>query len=146
VAWPAGLDSSLLALGLTLSLGGLAVAVLSRVRGSALSVAVAGSVFAFSVGLTANHILDLYDAHISSRGFALAVAQRTGVAPISVYGLPRAAQYGCEFYLQRPLAEWTPDAPRPGWLISSPGRVRALQRQGLHLEIDSPTGTLFRVE
>jgi hypothetical protein len=35
---------------------------------------------------------------------------------VATLGIDRSLQYGLEYYLDRPLPEWNPRAPRSAWL------------------------------
>jgi len=144
-----GMNQMLLVLGSVLFLGGLAVAVAGLLRKPVLGAAIAASVFAFCAGLAANHVVSSMSPDISARELAFVARDRAAGAAIAVYDLPRAWQFGCEFYLERSLPEWTPQMPRPGWVITTPEGSAVLERQGLHLEPmgqASRRAALFRAE
>jgi len=147
-----GLDRALITIGIALSAGGAAALLVARPRrGPALGAAVAGSVFAFCVGFAANHLLPLVGPELSPRTLALATRKEIGSATVSAYGLPRAWQYGCEFYLQQPLPEWTPETPHPGWIITTFAGSADLRKHGLRvlpvsIQTRSRQAELFHVE
>ena len=89
------------------------------IRRAAVSIGFAAILFSFAIGLTANHILPLLDSSISARQLARTAAQEAGGAPIAVFKLPRAWQYGAEFYLDRALPEWTGAAPHPVYVLTT---------------------------
>ncbi len=142
------LETPLLLLGLSLLLGGLAVAVAGRLRESTIVAALAAFLFSFAVGDLANHILPLLDSQISPRSLALTIRSLPAGSRVAVYSLPRAWQYGAEFYLERPLPEWTPAMPRPVWVITTPRGAPDLpgaSRQAAPLASRGPA-TIFRVD
>lgn len=108
-----GEDEALLFQGLALALlvGGILAGALSLPRSLRRSAAAASIVYSIAVGFAANHLLPVLGPDISPREIAFAARDAAGDAPIAVYDLPRAWQYGAEFYLDRALPEWTPAMP-----------------------------------
>lgn len=128
-----GVNPQLTLLGFSLLLGGLAVAGASRMRRATLGTGIAAFLFSFSVGIAANHVLPVFDSQISPRELAFAARDLAPGAPIAVYHLPRAWQYGAEFYLDRALPEWSPAMPRPVWVIASPQGLIDMPRFGVRV-------------
>ena len=122
-----GLREPLTLVGMTLLAGALLVAGCLWVRRTALGVGVAAFAFSFAVGMAANHVLPLLDKDISARQLALAAQREAGSAPIAVFRVPRAWQYGAEFYLDRALPEWTAETPHPCWVLAG---ARHLENPG----------------
>jgi 4-amino-4-deoxy-L-arabinose transferase-like glycosyltransferase len=68
---------------------------------------------------------------------------------VATYHLKRAWQYGVEFYLRRPLPEWTSGTPCPEWIITDNAGRGQLSGMGWSLEAKEPGSlhaTLFRVK
>jgi len=145
-----GLDPVLHAIGTALLAGGIAAIAAGLWRRPMVSAVAVSIVLSFSVGVAANHILPLADSAISSRQFSYAVRDRAGSSGITVYQIPRARQLGCEFYLDRPLLDWTPQMTHPGWVITTLNGGEDLKARGLRLEpmVHTPDSGafLFRVE
>jgi len=99
-------------------------------RRPAVSAGIAALGFSFAVGIAANHVLPHLDAAISPRQLALAAQREAGGAPIVVYELPRAWQYGAEFYLEEPLPEWNAGNHVPVFALSTPARCTELAKSG----------------
>jgi 4-amino-4-deoxy-L-arabinose transferase-like glycosyltransferase len=112
-----GLAATLMLLGVSLLIGGLAVAGFSRMHTEIPGAAIAAFVFSFAVGMAANHALKVVDPAVSPRQISLSTRSLAAGAPIAVYNLPRTWQYGAEFYLDSALPEWTPEMRRPVWII-----------------------------
>jgi 4-amino-4-deoxy-L-arabinose transferase-like glycosyltransferase len=95
-------------------------------------------------------LLTVLDPQISPRMLSM-VARILVQSPaqITTYRLPRAWQYGFEFYLPGPLPEWTPVMPRPVWVLTSDTGLAELKRQGVRLTAESrmwSKAELVRVE
>ena len=67
-------------------------------------------------------VLPRIDAEVSPRQLAgqLLKADPSG-RNLAIYHLPRAWQYGLDFYLNRELPEWVPGNGEPEWILGSPG-------------------------
>jgi len=50
--------------------------------------------------------------------------------PVFVYAADRSLQFGLEYYLDRPVPDWTASAPRPAWVWTTPARSADLERFG----------------
>ena len=136
-------------LALTLLAGGIVAGGVSLLRSLRRSAAAAALVFAFAVGIAANHLLPLMGPSISPRQVASAARDRAAGAHVAVYELPRAWQYGSEFYLDRALLEWNLTMPRPVWVITSEHGFHELERAGVSVapaKVLTGRGILLRVE
>ncbi len=143
-----GLATPLLLLGSSLLVAGLAVAAASWFRECTIGIALAAFLFSFSVGVAANHVLPLLDPQISPRSLALAIRALPAGSRVAVYSLPRAWQYGAEFYLEHPLPEWTPAIMHPVWVITTARGVPDLPGSNGHtgsLAFHGPA-TIYRVD
>jgi 4-amino-4-deoxy-L-arabinose transferase-like glycosyltransferase len=77
-------------------------------------------VFAIAAVEFANfNILPKLDGHISARQLAGSILKTdpTG-GNVAIYQLPRAWQYGMNFYLNRDLREWVPGPDEPEWILA----------------------------
>lgn len=94
-------------------------------------------------------ILPRIDPFFSSRAAAKAAPQQALSCPtLSTFNMTRSWDYGLEFYLDRPLPEWTPATPTPTWVwtteagavqLRSAGKVAVIQRI-------SPDAWLVRID
>ncbi len=117
--------------------GGLVVAILAAARrpraalwGAAISVAI----LVVAVGW---RLLPALDAQLSPRTEARAVLERAGGSGnLTVFEIPRAWNYGLNFYARRELPEWTPQTPRPVWVLSSDAGMIDLWRLGLRPRVE----------
>ena len=143
------MELPLMALATALIVGGLAVACVSYLRRALLGVAVASFVLAFAAGIAANHLLRAADPEISSRAVGILAREHAGSANLVTYQLSRAWHYGLEFYLDRPLPTWTPQTPRPVWLVTTLAGAYELRMHGQKLdEVPGVPGRaqLYRME
>ena len=144
-----GLAESLTLIGFALLTAALLVAGSIRMRRTTVSLGIAAFFFSFAVGIAANHALPLLDGTISARQLAQAARQEAGDTQVAVFELPRAWQYGAEFYLDRALPEWTPGGERPVWLLTSRHGLLELPRSGAGVEVAKGSYgpcTLVRIE
>ena len=144
-----GIEADLMLLAAVLIAGGLAVACVSYLRRTLLLVAVASFVVAFAAGIAANHLLRAAGPDISAQAVAVLARQEVDGASLVTYKLSRAWHYGLEFYLDRPLQIWTPQTPRPVWLVTTVEGVYDLRMHGQKLD-EVPGGSaraqLYRME
>ncbi len=42
--------------------------------------------------------------------------------------MDRSLQFGLEYYLDRPVPEWSPEAPKPAWVWTTPSHAADLER------------------
>jgi len=149
LAYVQGLSQPLMLVGISLLVGGLAVAVVSKLQDSALGLSIAAFTFSIAVGIAANHVLPVLDRDISPRQLAFAAREAAPNAPLAVHNLPRSWQYGAEFYLERTLPEWSPEMLRPVWVLTSEKRSSDLPREsapGLGTPRIYGGATIVRVE
>jgi 4-amino-4-deoxy-L-arabinose transferase-like glycosyltransferase len=130
-ALPPALKSPLANLGILLFFGGIVTAAAGQLHALWKSAAIASGVFALSVGLAAYSVLPVLGPQISPRELALEARGHAVGGAIATHDLPRAWQYGAEFYLERALPEWTPSLPSPVWTITSEQGLLELARRGL---------------
>jgi len=129
--FPAGLKSPMAAFGVLFFVGGIATAAAGQLHVPWRSAVIASSVFALTVGLAAYSVLPVLGPQISPRELAWEARDRAAGGSIAVFELPRAWQYGAEFYLERPLPEWSPALPAPVWTITTDQGFLDLARRGL---------------
>ncbi len=144
-----GLNPPLALLGICLLLAALLVTAANWMRRAGVGVGIAALLFSIAVGIAANHALPLLDSQISPRKIAFAARDGAAGAPIAVYELPRAWQYGVEFYLDHALPEFTPTMPRPVWALTSRHGVDELQRLGVQVaptKVFTDRAILVRIE
>ncbi|HTQ87393.1 MAG TPA: glycosyltransferase family 39 protein [Candidatus Solibacter sp.] len=122
--------------GISLLIGALVVAGASLLRSIELSATIAAFVFSFCTGMAVNHILPILGPDISPREIAYTAREITAGAPLAVLDLPRAWQYGAEFYLDRAIPELTPTTPRPVWVLGN--------AEGVHQLVELPRGSFRR--
>ena len=82
---------------------------------------IAASTVVILVFLANRFILPVFDRIDSARPAAIWAIQDHSLSPddVVVYGLPRAYQYGLNYYFDSSLSEWTPGARRAKILFSS---------------------------
>jgi 4-amino-4-deoxy-L-arabinose transferase-like glycosyltransferase len=82
---------------------------------------------------TARSALPRLDPYLSARQAARITRENVQPAnPVFVLGTDRSLQFGLEYYLDRPVPEWTEAAPKPAWVWVTPPYWEHLQRLGLH--------------
>jgi 4-amino-4-deoxy-L-arabinose transferase-like glycosyltransferase len=148
-AIPTAPNLSLTSLGIVLFIGGVGVAAAGQLQAPWKSAAIASGVFAVSVGLAAYTLLPALGPEISPRELAFEARDNAARGAIAVYDLPRAWQYGAEFYLEGPLPEWSSSLPAPVWTITTDHGLLELARRGLHFHAVKPfygRQLLIRVE
>lgn len=74
-------------------------------------------------------ILPQLDPWLSPRVLAESLARQVPGADIALYEVPRAWQYGLEYYLQRPLPVWPGQATAPAWICTPASRLAQLTAQ-----------------
>ena len=130
-ALPAAPNFSLTGFGMVFFIGGIVMAAAGQLHALWKSAVIASGVFAVSVGLAAYSLLPVIGPRISPRELAFEARDRAAGAAIAVYHLPRAWQYGAEFYLDRSLPDWNPSLPAPVWTITTDRGLLDLARRGL---------------
>jgi hypothetical protein len=76
-----------------------------------------------------SNALPRLDSYLSPRSAADALAGMQ--EPLYGYRLSRSQQYGFDFYLRRELPTWTPETPRPAWVLTSDEGIADFRRLGL---------------
>jgi len=141
-----GVEGPLALLGAALLLAAVLVAVAGWMRRVDTGIAIAALLFSFAVGITANHVLPRWDSSISARQFAHSAHEQAAGASLAVYKLPRAWQFGAEFYLDLALPEWTPAIPHPVCVMTSVRSLPDLERlsaSGRFVATPSGPATLY---
>jgi len=80
-------------------------------------------------------VLPRLDQLISPRSAAQDVAELANGGPIHAYGLHRAWHYGLEYYLRRPVPEWSMRDHAGSIVVTTPGGMRAMQALGASLRV-----------
>jgi 4-amino-4-deoxy-L-arabinose transferase-like glycosyltransferase len=113
------------------AVGGLISALLAWARRERAAVtAVAVLMAALIVGATLR-LLPVLDPHLSARAAArVTLAEPGAAARTAVFGVDRWLHLGLEFYLDRPVPAWTPDASAPSWVWTTAARAPELQQAG----------------
>jgi 4-amino-4-deoxy-L-arabinose transferase-like glycosyltransferase len=137
-ALPATIKSPIAVFGVLFFIGGIIMAAAGQLQALWKSAVIASCVYGLSVGLAAYSVLPAVAPKISPRELAFAARDRAGSAAIAIYDLPRAWQYGAEFYLERPLPEWTPSLPAPVWTLTTDQGLLDLARRGLRCQPVKP--------
>lgn len=75
------------------------------------------------------------DPFLSARVTAREAAALETASPIRSFALHRAWQSGIEYYLERPVAEWTSDGPAGTVVVTTTLGAREMQLQGTGVEI-----------
>ena len=109
--------------------GGILVAVLGMARKPVAALFVCVLLTAGMVVAINGYALPRLDAHLSPRRTADALAGMQ--EPLYGYRLSRSQQYGLDFYLRRELPAWTPETPRPAWVLTSDEGIADFRRMGL---------------
>ena len=88
----------------------------SRPREALLSVALFAIV---TVEIANFSLLPGLDSQFSARPLAVKILKTDPAGEnVAVYRLPRATEYGMNFYLNHDLREWTPGSPDPEWILA----------------------------
>jgi hypothetical protein len=95
-------------------------------------------------------ILPQADHLFSSRELAKLVILKTSTASdVAEYKLPRAWNYGLNYYFGRELREWNPGSPQPDWIVTTPNAALEIRDGGIQVQeinpISAPTIMLLRV-
>jgi len=130
-ALPAAPNITLSGFGMLFFIGGIVMAAAGQLHALWKSAVIASGVFAVSVGLAVYSLLPVLGPWISPRELAFEARDRAAGGAIAVYDLPRAWQYGAEFYLDRFLPDWNPALPAPVWTITTDQGRLDLARRGL---------------
>lgn len=117
------------------SAGGILCAVLAWRRRE--RAALAGmAVLMAALAATATSALPKLDPYLSARPAARLTAEQAAPAdPILALGLDRPLQFGLEYYLDRPVPDWTAPPARPAWVWTTPRGWTDLQRLGLRCTV-----------
>jgi 4-amino-4-deoxy-L-arabinose transferase-like glycosyltransferase len=90
------------------------------------------------IAATSISFLPRLDPELSARTLAGALARQSTVAELRLYEVPRAWQYGLEFYLHRPLLPWEPQLQAPAWICLPASRLPVLARRAELLSAPQP--------
>ncbi len=82
---------------------------------------------------TALGFLPRLDPELSARALAGVLVRQTGVGDLHLYEVPRAWQYGLEYYLRRPLPPWEPNPQSAAWVCLPADRLPRLARRAVLL-------------
>jgi 4-amino-4-deoxy-L-arabinose transferase-like glycosyltransferase len=84
-------------------------------------------------------ILPQIDRHLSSRELARTILSNGPPMPnVSEYELPRAWNYGLNYYLGQELKEWTPGSRQPDWIVTTSAAALEIQDQDVQIrEVNS---------
>lgn len=80
-------------------------------------------------------VLPALDPMISTRTAARDAAAQADGAPVQAYALHRAWHYGLEYYLGRPVPEWTREDPGGSVVLTTDRGMRAMQVYGANLVV-----------
>lgn len=117
------------------ALGGLVCALLAWARRERAAIAGVAVLMAVLVAGAAFSVLPKLDPYLSARAAARVTAEEAGAAArVSVWGVDRSLQLGLEYYLDRPLSQWTAESV-PAWIWTTASGVAQLQRQGLRCTV-----------
>jgi 4-amino-4-deoxy-L-arabinose transferase-like glycosyltransferase len=136
---------------LSLSIGGglciLSLSMLKRPKAALMAVIVLVTAL---VAIANVGILPQADHLFSSRELAQVVILKSSAASdVAEYKLPRAWNYGLNYYFGRELREWAPRSPQPEWIVTTPGAALEIRDSGIQVQeinpISAPTIMLLRV-
>ena len=115
--------------------GGLACALLAwarRERAAITGLAVLTAVLVVGVAV---RVLPKLDPYLSARAAARVTTEELGAAArVSVWGVTRSLQFGLEYYLDRPVPQWT-EGPAPAWFWTTAKHAVDLQQRGEHFTV-----------
>ena len=80
-------------------------------------------------------VLPRLDPLISTRSAARDMAELAGGGPLHTYGLHRAWQYGVEYYLRRPVPEWSAQEAAGSIVMTTDPGLREMQATGARLRV-----------
>jgi 4-amino-4-deoxy-L-arabinose transferase-like glycosyltransferase len=84
-------------------------------------------------------ILPQIDRLLSSRELAKTILSNGQSTPsVTAYKLPRAWNYGLNYYLGGEVREWTPASPRPDWIVTTPEAALEIQKSGVQIQEVNP--------
>jgi len=93
--------------------------------------ATAALLWTLLIWVTVAFVLPPLDAHLSPRTAAqLSVGLERPAMQLRSYRLHRAWQYGLNFYLHRPVKEWSPDSLEPSLVLASQAALPELLQSG----------------
>jgi 4-amino-4-deoxy-L-arabinose transferase-like glycosyltransferase len=116
--------------------GGLACALLAWARRARTAITGVAVLMAALVVAAAARALPRLDPYLSARAAVRVMAEEPGAAArVSVLGVDRSLQFGLEYYLDRPVPQWTPGPSPPGWVWTTAARAAEMQRQGLRYTV-----------
>lgn len=95
-------------------------------------------------------ILPQADHLFSSRELAkLVILKSSAASNVVEYKLPRAWNYGLNYYFGRELREWAPGSPQPDWIVTTPRAALEIRDGGIQVQeinpVSAPTIMLLRV-
>jgi 4-amino-4-deoxy-L-arabinose transferase-like glycosyltransferase len=80
-------------------------------------------------------LMPTLDPFISTRSVAEEASTLSSSAPVQSYGLHRTWQFGIEYYLRRPVAEWQTGGPAGTIVVTTTLGAREMQLEGTGVEI-----------
>jgi 4-amino-4-deoxy-L-arabinose transferase-like glycosyltransferase len=118
------------------ALGGLLCTLLAWTRREQAAISGIAALVALLIVAASLGPLPRLDPYISARQVArLTLEETRGSEPVTFLGIGRSLRYGLDFYLGRPLPEWTPEQVRPVWIWITPGWAAELERRGLRYDV-----------
>jgi 4-amino-4-deoxy-L-arabinose transferase-like glycosyltransferase len=132
------------------SAGGLCVLSLSLLRRPKSALMAVVLLVTALVAIANVGILPQADHLFSSRELAkLVILKSSAASDVAEYKLPRAWNYGLNYYFGRELREWTPGSRQPDWIVTTPQAALEIRDGGIQVQeinpISAPTIMLLRV-
>jgi 4-amino-4-deoxy-L-arabinose transferase-like glycosyltransferase len=116
--------------------GGLACGLLAWARRERAAITGVAVLMAALVVGAAISVLPKLDPYLSARAAARVTAEEPGAAAlVSVLDVDRSLQLGLEYYLDRPVPQWTAGPSPPVWIWTTATRAAEMQRQGLRCTV-----------
>ena len=82
------------------------------------------------VEIAGTAVLPDLDPYFSARAVGTMLQHDLYPQRLFIYEMPRAWQYGLDFYLERDVGEWSPEDPNAALVLTTPRGLQNLQRQG----------------